>query len=397
MSKVIPTIFYKELEQELSVITQYWELNAVDSENGGFVGQRDHYNNLVVNANKGIILNSRILWSFSAIANYSENFNLVPMLERSYTYLKDNFRDKRYGGVYWELDFKGQPVNKKKQVYAQAFTIYSLSEYYLYSKNEEAKKWAISLFELIEKYALDKQKGGYIEAFQEDWSPINDMRLSNKDKNASKTMNTHLHVLEAYTTLYKIYPEVRLKAALENLVELFLEKFLNSDYNFELFFDDDWNLQSDIISFGHDIEALWLIIEAAKVTGNQELLKQTEAVAIPIADSFLAKAYIKGKGVLNEEDRLSGEVDTDRHWWPQAEAMVGLFYAYKLSKNNKYANALLDIWEFTTEHIIDHKNGEWFFRVDENYIPYKNENKLGMWKCPYHNSRACIVLLKSQL
>ncbi len=393
MKDGLPRTFYKELEHELEAITHYWKENSVDLENGGFVGQRDHYNKLVPNSNKGIILNARILWSFSAIADYSSKFDVQELMDRSFNYLNKHFRDKRNGGVYWELDAKGYPLIKKKQIYAQAFTIYGLAEYSFYSGSEAARNWAIEIFHLIETHAFDKKKNGYIEAFEEDWSPLKDMRLSDKDQNVAKTMNTHLHILEAYTSLYKIYPDVSVRKALGNLVELFLSKFLNKDNNFELFFDENWKLMSDFISFGHDIEAMWLLIEAAKISGNMQLLEQTRALAVPVADKFIELGYIKGKGVLNEKERTSGKVDTDRHWWPQAEAMVGLYYAYSISENEKYKDILLDIWDFTKEHIIDSENGEWFFRVDKNYIPYKEEDKLGMWKCPYHNSRACIVLL----
>ena len=396
MSNNLPNTFFTDLKQELGAITQYWKDFSVDNENGGFIGQRDHYNTMIPNASKGIILNARILWSFSAIANYNLDYDLNLLMERSFNYLYDFFRDKENGGVFWELDATGEPIVKKKQIYAQAFAIYALSEYYINTQNNQAKEWAIELFDLIEKHAFDAEKDGYIEAFEADWSPIADMRLSDKDQNAAKTMNTHLHVLEAYTTLYKIYPEERVKTALDNLIKLFLEKFLNSESNFELFFDTDWNLTSDIVSFGHDIEALWLLIEAAKSSGNKELLLKTQEIALPVADKFLEHGYIKNKGVLNEKERSSGKIDADRHWWPQAEAMVGLFYANEISPKQKYTDAILDIWNFTKEYIIDSENGEWFFRIDENFKPYKNEDKLGMWKCPYHNSRACIVLLEKQ-
>ena len=394
MSNNLPNTFFTDLKQELGAITQYWKDFSVDNENGGFIGQRDHYNTMIPHASKGIILNARILWSFSAIANYDADYDLNPLMERSFNYLYDFFRDKENGGVFWELDATGVAIIKKKQIYAQAFAIYALSEYYLNTQNNQAKDWAIELFDLIEKHAFDTKKDGYIEAFEADWSPIADMRLSDKDQNAAKTMNTHLHVLEAYTTLYKIYPEERVKSALDNLIKLFLEKFLNSESNFELFFDTDWNLTSDIVSFGHDIEALWLLIEAAKSSGNRDLLLKTQEIAVAVADKFLEYGYLKNKGVLNEKERGTGKIDTDRHWWPQAEAMVGLFYANEIKSDSRYTEAILDIWNFTKEYIIDSKNGEWFFRVDENFEPYKSEDKLGMWKCPYHNSRACIVLLE---
>lgn len=396
MVKELPSTFYKQLETELDAITNYWKTYSPDIENGGFLGARDHYNTLIANANKGIILNARILWSFSTIARRKEDQELEALVERSFNYLNDYFRDRKFGGVFWELDAAGKPINKRKQIYAQAFAIYALSEYYLLTQNEVAKDWALELFKFIELHAFDVEKNGYIEAFQEDWSTISDMRLSDKDQNAAKTMNTHLHVLEAYTTLYEISGKAEVGEALENLVQLFLEKFLNKDYNFELFFDEEWNLTSDVVSFGHDIESLWLIIEGARAVGNEDLIKKTEEVAKPIADQFLKKGYIKGKGVLNEQSRTTGHIDTDRHWWPQAEALVGLFYANELSPSQDYEDAILDIWKFTKEHIIDAENGEWFFRINEKFEPYKEEEKLGMWKCPYHNSRACVVLLNKK-
>ena len=223
------------------------------------------------------------------------------------------------------------------------------------------------------------------------------MRLSDKDQNAAKTMNTHLHILEAYSSLYKIAPSQKLQTALKNLLGLFTERFLNQDYNFELFFDKNWNLTSNQISFGHDIETLWLVIEAAKTIDDQTLIKKTEHIALPIADRFLELGYIKHGGVLNEVNRETNHIDSDRHWWPQAEAMVGLLYAYSISRNSHYKSAILDIWMFTKKYIIDSVNGEWHFRIDSDFTPYTSENKLGMWKCPYHNTRACIQLLKNQL
>lgn len=389
------SIFYEELEREFNNIIHYWKTFSIDEQRGGFLGQRDHYNIPVPDANKGIILNSRLLWSFSAIAHHTKDKTLNTYAERAYTYLCKYFKDEVYDGVYWELDARGTPVHKKKQTYAQAFALYGLTQYYIYTKDNEAKKWAIDLFNVMEIYALDKEKQGYIEAFSEKWIPLKDMRLSEKDQHGAKTMNTHLHILEAYTLLYTVYPDEKLKKALHNLISLFLNRFLNTEYNFELFFDEDWQLLSNSISFGHDIEGLWLLIEAAKALGDATLLEHTRAIAIPVADRFLEKGYSMGKGIVNEENRSTGRLDTDRYWWVHAEAMVGLYYAFTVSPKKKYLEALLDIWEFTKKHLIDRENGAWFFRIDEHYLPYKSEYKLGMWKSPYHNARACITLLRN--
>ena len=213
---------------------------------------------------------------------------------------------------------------------------------------------------------------------------------------AEKTMNTHLHILEAYTSLLEINPNEQLRKALKNLIDLLLNQFLNEEYNFELFFDKQWKLVSREISFGHDIEAAWLLIDAAKVVNEERLIAITQDRAVKIADRFLELGYKKGEGVLNELNRDNHQFDTDRHWWPQVEAMVGLHYAYQLTNEEKYKNAVLDIWEYTQKHIIDRRNGEWHFQVNEKNIPFEKEDKLSMWKAPYHNSRALTKLLKDR-
>lgn len=381
-----------ELGKELQNILTYWSTNTIDEINGGFVGERDHYNKLVPNASKGIILNSRILWSFSAASNHLKTEQYKSLCERSYTYLKTFFKDNEYGGVFWELDSKGNPINTRKQVYAQAFMIYALSEYYLFSKNKEAHNWAIELYELIEKHAKDITYKGYIEAFNKDWSPIEDMRLSDKDENEAKTMNTHLHVLEAYTNLYRVFKNEKLKNDLSELINLFLTKFLNSNNNLNLFFDEQWNLKSSVISFGHDIEAAWLLIEAAKVIEDPKLLTETKRVAVLITDTFMKNGIDIDGGVMNDFEPKTNVLDGDKHWWPQAEALVGLRYAYTITGDKKYLSISIKILNFIQTKIIDHTNGEWFWRVNKNGDLYTNECKIGMWKAPYHTSRACIVL-----
>lgn len=380
------------LSKELLNILDYWTNNSIDDVNDGFIGERDHFNTIVPKASKGIILNSRILWSFSAASNHLKTNDYKSICDRSYDYLTTFFKDEKYGGVYWELDAEGKPLNKRKQVYAQAFMIYALSEYYLFSKNQESLDWAIDIYNLIEERAKEHKFGGYIEAFNEDWSSIEDMRLSDKDANEAKTMNTHLHILEAYTNLYKVYKNASLKQHLIELIELFLTKFLNSENHLNLFFDEQWNLKGNVISYGHDIETAWLLIEAAKVIEHKELIQKTEKVAILIADTFIKEGVDIDGGVLNEYHPNTHKLDGDKHWWPQAEAMVGLQYAYNISNNPKYLDVSATILNFLEKYIIDQKNGEWFWRVAKNRNLYTSDPKMGMWKAPYHNSRACMIL-----
>ncbi|MBF8148578.1 AGE family epimerase/isomerase [Winogradskyella sp. F6397] len=380
-----------ECQNELIDIVSYWSKNTVDADHGGFLGQIDHFNVPVPKANKGIILNTRILWSFSAASNHFNTQVYKAICDRAYHYLKAFFNDLTSKGVYWELDYLGNPINKRKQVYAQAFAIYALSEYYTFSKDEAAKNWAIELFDLIEKHAKCEQTG-YLDAFNDDWTPIEDMRLSEKDMNAEKTMNTHLHIMEAYTSLLKIYDNENLKASLKSLVNIFQNKFLNSNNHYDLFFDKNWNLLSNTISYGHDIETAWLVIEATKALNNDELLNEVKTTALKVANTFLNEAIDAEGGVINEKNLSTNHTDTDRHWWPQVEALVGLKYAYSINEDEKYNDNAIKIWEFTKKHIIDHNHGEWHFRVDKNGKPYTKEDKVSMWKAPYHTTRAFIIL-----
>jgi len=382
----------EELHSELFRILDFWSANTVDEKYGGFVGKRDYQNNLIPKASKGIILNSRILWSFAAASNYLKTDDYKTLCERSYDYLKTYFRDTTHKGVYWELDYLGQPKNKRKQVYAQSFTIYALSEYYIYSKNEEAKQWAIELFEYVERYAKDNENGGYLEAFREDWSIIDDMRLSDKDMNAAKTMNTHLHILEAYTTLLKIYDNENLRNSLKDLVEVMNEKFLNEHNHYELFFDKNWKLLSNSVSYGHDIESAWLVLEAAKIIGDEDLLSKSKTIAIKVADTFIKKGIDTDGSVINETNLSTNHSDTDRHWWPQMEALVGLKFAYEIESKDEYISTSLNIWEYTKNNLLDFEFGEWHFRVDNKGAVYTQEDKVSMWKAPYHTSRACIKM-----
>lgn len=389
---------FELLKKELDLtvqhnILEYWVNNAIDGKNGGFIGQVDNNNIKDTEANKGIVLNSRILWTFSLAYRKLNNDIYKVLADRAYDYIKTYFVDKKHGGVFWELDYLGNPVQKKKQIYAQAFTIYALTEYYKTNNDKEVLNFAIALFELIETYSFDNQNLGYIEAFAEDWSTLDDMRLSDKDANLEKTMNTHLHILEAYTNLYRVWPEEILKVQQEKLIQLFLDKFINGDNHLDLFFSNDWKNKGNIISFGHDIESAWLLTEAAEVIGNDELISETRKKSIQISNKFVDEAMDTDGGILNEVNTLSGHIDYDRHWWQHAEALVGLMNAYEISKNETFIAPIFAIWEFIKEHFIDHQNGEWFWKVDKEGVPDKSQEKIGFWKCPYHNSRACFEMI----
>ncbi|MGB5820651.1 MAG: AGE family epimerase/isomerase [Saonia sp.] len=385
--------FSKKLDLELKNILDYWQNNSIDCEFGGFVGRIDHHNKVDKEYPKSIVLNTRILWTFSKANNFYKDRRYNQECQRAFDYLFQNFKDKKNGGVYWEVDYLGKPSNKRKQIYAQAFCIYALSEYHKYSKNPKAILWAMELFQLVEDKAHDRELNGYIEAFDETWKPIEDVRLSKKDLNAPKTTNTHLHILEAYTALFEITADIEVEKSLKKLLALFLGRIFAYNYHLKLFFSKDWKTLSTEISYGHDIEAAWLLVHAAQTTGDVPLILQTEKLLISVVETFASEALDTDFGVWNSKDHTTLEMDKDKHWWPQAEAMVGLVYAWKITKNRSYFNICLQVWDFIETHIIDHENGEWFFRVNPEGIPSTVENKIGPWKCPYHNGRALMEIL----
>lgn len=382
-----------EFEEELHRSLLFWIRRMQDPVNNGFYGRIDGCNKLHPQADKAVILNTRILWTFSHIANFYPDQGYQEMAERAYNYLLQHFDDVDNGGVFWMVDQKGKPVNKRKQIYAQAFAIYAFSEYYALTRDEESLKKAIDIFQLIEKHSFDKDQNGYLEAFTESWEEIDDLRLSEKDANEKKTMNTHLHVLEAYTNLYRVWPNVILKKQLNNLIELFLTQFVQDKAHFGLFFNENWQLKSSEISYGHDIEGSWLLCEAAEVLDDNNLIEKCRANALSMVAAVLAKGVDHDGAILNEADE-HGITDSDKHWWPQAEALVGFMNAFQINREQKYINALEANWTFIKNHLLDYENGEWHWKVDKSGKIQPTEDKAGPWKCPYHNSRAMMELIR---
>jgi len=384
--------FLAAVRQELDSLLVFW-MRAADQDNGGFIGRIDGFNRAHKDAAKGMVLNARILWAFSAAALRRDSVEEKLAAKRAYDYLH-RFFDHEFGGVYWELRADGAPLNMRKQVYGQAFAIYALSEYYALTKDGAALQKAIDLFQLIEQYSFDPVAGGYLEAFDRQWRPLDDMRLSPKDANEKKTMNTHLHVMEAYANLYKAWNDPLLETQLKKLIRIFLEKILDRNtFHLNLFFNEAWETKSRVYSFGHDIEAAWLLCQAAEAVRDEELMRETRNTALRIADAILKEGMDIDGGLMNEGE--GGRVtDSDKHWWPQAEAAVGLINAWQISQDDRYMAAAVNVWNFIEAALIDKKHGEWHFRISKAWIPYIEEDKAGFWKCPYHNIRACLEILE---
>jgi cellobiose epimerase len=384
----------QRVEKELlSNILPFWLKYTIDEEFGGFHGQIT--NNLVIDpkADKGLILNARILWTFAkAYSVYGQDI-YRETANRAYDYLVQHFWDKEFGGLYWMLDHLGDPVDTKKRIYGQAFTIYALAEYHLATHNQEALMRALRLHDIVEKTSRDTRHGGYFETYERDWTLALNQQLSEVDMDARKSMNTHLHMMEAYANLARAWDNTSLRQCLRDLVEIFLNHIISpKNHHFLLFFDEDWTPKSDVVSFGHDIEGSWLLCEAAETLGDPELLDKAQKEAVRMAQAVYNEALDSDGGLLYEAE--NGKIiDSDKHWWPQSEAVVGFLNAFQLSGKVHFRDAAARSWDFIDRFIVDHKNGEWFWKVSREGIPSDEKYKVDPWKCPYHNSRTCFEVM----
>ena len=387
-------ILKQEMQKELTTrILPYWMERMVDQENGGFYGRITGQEELMPRADKGAILNARILWTYSAAYRLLGREEYKEMANRAKRYLIDHFYDSEFGGVYWSLNYRGEPLDTKKQIYAIGFAIYGLSEFHRATGDPEALMYAVRLFNDIESQTLDGLKNGYCEALTREWNEIADMRLSEKDANERKTMNTHLHILEPYTNLYRVWKDARLERQLYNLIGLFTEKILDKDTShLQLFFDNDWQSKYPVVSYGHDIEASWLLHEAARVLGDAGLIAEIEPVVKKIA-AAASEGLTSDGGMIYEKNLTTGHIDGDYHWWVQAETVVGYYNLFRYSGDRGALQHSIDCWEFIKRHLTDDVHGEWFWSLRADGSLNRDDDKAGFWKCPYHNGRMCIELL----
>lgn len=417
-----------ELKSQMQDVLQnnilpFWINRMTDPVNGGFYGRIDGEGNLHADAEKGAILNARILWSFSAAYRVLGKPEYLETATRAKDYIIDHFIDHEYGGVYWSLDSKGQPMDTKKQFYAIGFAIYGLSEYARATADREALDYAIQLYECIEEHALDHKYNGYIEACTREWGEIADMRLSDLDANFPKSQNTHLHIIEPYTNLFRCLQELRAKqhpnyvtsigavlpvgidvpletvarigASLRNLIDIFTDRILNPEtHHLDLFFEMDWTRGAGHLeSYGHDIECSWLMHEAALVLGDKKVLNKVEPIV-----KMVAKASEKGLrpdgSMIHEANLDTGHIDDDLHWWVQAENVVGWYNIYQYFGDNDALEKALRCWDYIKTQLVDWENGEWYWSRHPDGSLNTVDDKAGFWKCPYHNSRMCLEIIE---
>lgn len=380
-----------EVKNELeNHISPFWE-KLIDKENGGFYGFMDYNLNLDKKADKGVILHSRILWFFSKCYTILKDEKYLEYATHAYKFIKDNCIDYELGGVYWMMDYKGGVKDDMKHTYNIAFAIYALSAYYNACGDKEALSLAEKLFNDVETKTLDEY--GYMEAFTREWVLADNDALSENGLQADKTMNAILHLIEAYTELYKANKNEKVAERLKFL----LWQMENVVYDPEtdalkVFFNTKLELIGDIHSYGHDIEATWLCDLACDVLGDEELKERFKEMNLRISRN-IQKIAINNGAMNNERDK--DHIDTKRVWWVQAEAIVGFTNAYQHSGDKSFLDTAKCVWEYTKREVIDHREGgEWYSEVTAEGKPFENKEEVGPWKCPYHNGRMCLEIIE---
>ncbi len=373
-------------------ILPFWLTRMQDRQRGGWHGRMTGQGEIDQEAPRGAVLYARLLWTFSAAYRVLGGKELLEAARMTKDYILEHFVDKEYGGTYWSLTESGDPLDTKKQFYAQGFMLYGFSEYARATDDELAMQTALDLFDIIEQHAWDNTYGGYIEACTRAWQPIRDMRLSAKDENYPKSQNTHLHIIEPYTNLLKAGAD---KApAVSRLLAVFAEHILNPDTNhLDLFFSMDWKRMSTTESYGHDIECSWLLHEAALALGEKHLLDKVEPIVKKIAKASEKGLQADGSMIYEGEPDAS-HYDRERHWWVQAEAVVGFFNLYQHFGDEAALQKAVRCWRYIKNHLIDHEHGEWYWSIREDGSVNTRDDHAGFWKCPYHNSRMCLELIE---
>lgn len=383
-------MFATEIKEHLvNDLIPFWQ-GLKDEENGGFYGYLSYDLKLDKKAVKGCILNSRILWFFSNAYMVLGDPSLLESATHAYQFLKEHCVDDEFGGVFWSLTYDGKPEDTTKHTYNQAFSIYALASYYDASKNSEALEIAWKLYDLVESKCKDEY--GYLEAFTRSFEPEENDKLSENGVIAEKTMNTLLHVFEAYTELYRVTKEEKVAKQIRFMMDIIKDKVFNKEIGRqEVFFDRTWNTLIDLYSYGHDIETAWLVDRGLEVLDDEAYINMLSPITKIITENIYNRAYID-HSLVNESE--NGVVDTTRVWWVQAEAVVGFLNGYQKQEDKKFLDASVDIWNYIKKYFIDKRNGsEWFWSVKEDHTP-DEKPIVEPWKCPYHNGRMCFEVLR---
>ena len=376
------------LEQK---ILPFWE-RLKDETYGGYYGYMDEDMKLDRKADKGCILNSRILWTFATAARELEREDLRPYAEQAYAFL-EKYLDREHGGVYWSVTYDGRPADTTKHTYCQAFAIYGLAAYYRLTGEQEALDRAMDLFRVIEGRCRDE--GGYLEALKADFSPESNEKLSENGVMASRTMNTLLHVIEAYAELYRVHPDGQVMVACVEGLNQVLDKIYNPEKRrMEVFFDAEFRSLLDMQSYGHDIEGSWLIWDAVETFIRPDGREWWKKMCLDLLESATERAF-SDHGL--DYEIVNGEVNRNRDWWPQAETMLGFEFGWRMTKDPVWLERLKTQWDYVKRVIVDPRSGgEWYNSVSEDGTPLQKP-MVEEWKCPYHNGRMCMRLIEAEL
>lgn len=385
-----------EVKEELTGnIIPFWR-SLKDDKHGGFYGGMGYDLKTLEHSIKGGIYNSRILWFFSNAYVALKDEESLRCADHAYDFLRVSLIDKEYGGVYWSVSYDGKVVDDTKHTYNQAFAIYGLASYYGATGNKEALKIAYELVDKIESICKDEL--GYLEAFDREFKPQDNEKLSENGVMASRTMNTLLHVLEAYTELYRVDKTEKVADYIRFMLDLFADKVYKQDLRrLDVFFDMDWNSIIDLHSYGHDIEASWLVDRACEVLGDGEYTEKISKVTKDLSDNIHSVALKEGSSLYNECE--NGIADTKRVWWVQVEAIIGFVNGFEKDSNRTdYLETARKIWDYVKEYMIDKRpGGEWFNELYKDGAPIKEKEIVGPWKGPYHNGRMCLEMINRKV
>jgi mannobiose 2-epimerase len=374
-------------------ILPFWIRHAVDKDNGGFYGAVTNDLQVRNEVPRSSILCARILWAYAAAYRTFGSEEYLIMARWALNYLTRVFQDAEFGGIYWQVDTQGKPVRDRKHHYAQAFAIYGLSEFQRATGDPQSLAFAQNLFRLLEQHACDPVNGGYLEGSSREWGALADMRLSDKEPDCRKSMNTLLHMLEGYSNLLRVWDDAELRERHRDLLRIFQQHVVDPQTrHFRLFFDDRWTSLSHAESYGHDIEGSWLLWEAAELQGETALTTGLRETVVGIADAVLRDGLDEDGSVLGEGGP-NGLTDTNKSWWSQIEGMVGFYNAYQLSGDARFAEAAGRCWEYIQNRVIDREHGDWFKLLNRDGTPIHAIYKAGPWECPYHHTRGCLEMI----
>ncbi len=366
---------------------------VMDRERGGFYGYVANDGTAQKDAPKALIQHSRMLWTFVHAGRTLDSSEYSSAAQHARDSVMKWFWDLQLGGCFWMVDSSGKPLRNEKLTYGQAFAIYALAEDHLAGGQPRSHMRASELFRLIESNCRDSLYGGYWEACRRDWMPAPELRVDETALPVAKGMNTHLHLLEAYTNLLHAWDHDEVRESLRSLIRLMLGRILQAGTrHLCLFFDRAWRPLSQAVSYGHDIEASWLLTEAAEALDDNHLWEEARQGTLQLAYATLEQGVGPDGGLFSDGD-ASGVTKRTREWWPQAEAVVGFLNAFELSSDTRFLDASLASWRFIQEHIVDKVNGDWLWGVDDVGRPLQRE-KAGPWKAAYHSGRTCMEVMR---